>query len=368
MKIAQLARRLFVAAITLSYCEAAEPPAGMGPTKPIVIAHRGASGYRPEHTLEAYKLAIEQGADFIEPDLVATKDGHLICRHDVLLDDTTNVAELAQFADRKSTKPVDARQVTGWFACDFTLEEIKQLGARTRRVKTHLGIKPDRPNLVKFDDQFKVATFDEVCELAKKRGVGIYPELKQPAFHKASTDLNLVDLLIAALERHELLAESNVPIFVQCFEARPLVELRNRIGDKSPIKLIRLVTYEKDMTEEAIAKIAEYADGIGPNVAFIRQVKDDGKGGSVENVVSPGVCDRAKAYGLLVHVWTLRADEPNVGMPIQKRMTHSPGIMTYDVRRLMDAGVDGIFADQPDVARRAVDEWWAEQQTKLRPK
>ncbi len=341
------------------------------PTKPIVIAHRGASGYRPEHTLEAYKLAIEQGADFIEPDLVATKDGHLICRHDVLLDDTTNVAELPQFADRNTTKTVDGKQVTGWFACDFTLAEIRQIGARTRVAHIfgqNFGlITYDRPVLERFNDKFKIATFDEVCQLAKQHQVGIYPELKQPAFHSESAGADMVALLMKSLQSHDLLGESNVKVFVQCFESEPLVELRKRIGSESPVRLIQLVGSLPRDGASTLEQDAKYADGIGPSKSDVVRYNGDGtlmEGTQTET--ETGLARRARCLNLEVHVWTLRADHPE---PDIRQVEDGVAVaeMRAEIRRLLDAGVDGIFADHPDVARRAVDAWWAERQAKLKP-
>ncbi|MGH8187732.1 MAG: glycerophosphodiester phosphodiesterase family protein, partial [Steroidobacteraceae bacterium] len=190
--------------------------------RPLVIAHRGASGYRPEHTLASYTLAIEQGADYIEPDLVATRDGHLIARHEPLLDDTTDVKEHAQFASRRTTRTLDGEPVTGFFASDFTLSEIKQLRA--------LQSNPARSK--EHDRRYEIPTFEEILELVaqesqrRKRRIGIYPETKHPAFHLALV-LPLEERLLEALRRHRL-DGADAPVFIQSFESANLQYLRTR--------------------------------------------------------------------------------------------------------------------------------------------
>ena len=178
---------------------------------PIVIAHRGASGYRPEHTLAAYELGARQGADYIEPDLVATRDGELVCRHENEISGTTDVADHPEFADRRATKEIDGKAYDGWFVEDFTLAELKTLRARER-------IPDVRPGNTAFDGQFEIPALGEVIELARRLGVGIYPETKHPAYHR-SLGLELEPRLTAALEG------AGVPWFVQSFDAASLREL-----------------------------------------------------------------------------------------------------------------------------------------------
>ena len=199
-------------------------------TPPLVIAHRGASGYRPEHTLASYALAIELGADFIEPDLVATKDGHLIARHEPLLDATTDVARHPEFAARRTTKNLDGKPVTAFFASDFTLAEIKTLRA----------IQPNEARSKEFDGRFEIPTFEEILELVaresrqRQRPIGIYPETKHPAFHLA-LGLPLEDRLLEALRRHDLdLADA--PVFIQSFESANLQYLHAQ----TQVKLVQL--------------------------------------------------------------------------------------------------------------------------------
>ena len=205
---------------------------------PIVIAHRGASGYRPEHTLAAYELGARQGADYIEPDLVATRDGELVCRHENEISGTTDVADHPEFADRRATKEIDGKAYDGWFVEDFTLAELKTLRARER-------IPDVRPGNTAFDGQFEIPALGEVIELARRLGVGIYPETKHPAYHR-SLGLELEPRLTAALEG------AGVPWFVQSFDAASLRELprpRVQLIGRGPVD---------------VAAVAEYADAIGP--------------------------------------------------------------------------------------------------------
>jgi glycerophosphoryl diester phosphodiesterase len=271
---------------------------------PIVIAHRGASGYRPEHTLEAYRLAVEMGADYIEPDLVITKDGVLIARHENDISGTTDVAE--KFPGRRR-----------WFAEDFTLAEIRTLRARERLAsRSHA-----------FDGQFTVPTLDEVIELAQRLGrergrdVGIYPETKHPTYFR-SIKLPLEEPLLAALTKFGW-NRADAPVFIQSFEAGNLQSLRERTA----VRLVQLTDDAAMTTDASLEQIATYAHGIGPD----------------KRLVLPDVVDRAHRAGLLVHVWTLRADAEF--LPAQYG-----GDAAAEVRRFRDLGVDGLFTDHPDVA------------------
>ena len=216
---------------------------------PIIIAHRGASGYRPEHTLSAYALAIDMGADYIEPDLVITKDGHLIARHDRYLSTTTNVADIPEFASRKTEKP--GHEGSDWFAEDFTLEEIKMLRAR----------QPREARAQHFNDKYEIPTFDEVLALAKeqsekrRRPIGVYPETKQPSALEA-LGLSFDDALLESLESHGYGSKDDL-VFIQSFDDSNL----RRLKGKTSIKLVYL-TEEKPTL--SFAEIAEFASGIGP--------------------------------------------------------------------------------------------------------
>lgn len=312
---------------------------------PLVIAHRGASGYRPEHTLEAYELAIEMGADFIEPDLVITKDGVLIARHESELSKTTDIADRPDFADRRTTKQIDGIEVTGWFTEDFLLEEIKTLRTRERH--------PFRDH--SSDGRFQIATFEEVLELAVRRSgevgrtIGVYPETKHPSYFRAR-GLPLEEPLLAALETAGW-TDRDAPVFLQSFETGNLRELRQRTG----VRLIQLLdvegqpwdlaeagdprTYRDLATPEGLAGVASYADGIGPNKRLIVPVDADGRLHSPTSLV-----EDAHRAGLQVHPWTLRSDPWFLASGYDRP--------EREVEMFYGLGVDGVFSDFPDVAVR----------------
>jgi len=304
---------------------------------PIVIAHRGASGHRPEHTLEAYALAITMGADYIEPDLVSTKDGVLVARHENEIGGTTNVA--LQFPSRKSRKVVDGDTVDGWFVEDFTAAELRTLRANERLAsRSHA-----------FDGKFVVPTFEEVLALVDSAGhrrgrvVGVYPELKHPTYFQ-SIGLPLETRLLTVLSAHGL-NRRDAAVFIQCFEAEPLKELRGQ----TQVRLIQLLSGPSaqaqgrpDATREdaqramraRLAEIATYADGVGVNTRMVV--------GADSTAIPNSLVQDAHAAGLLVHVWTLRS-ERNF-LPARYR-----GDPLLEVREFMTLGVDGIFGDFPDV-------------------
>ena len=286
---------------------------------PIVIAHRGASGYRPEHTLEAYRLGVEMGADYIEPDLVITKDGVLIARHENEISGTTDVA--GKFPERRRARTIDGRLVDGWFAEDLTLEEVRTLRARERLAsRSHA-----------FDGRFAIPTFDEVIELAQRLGrergrdVGIYPETKHPAYFR-SIGLPLEEPLLAALARYDW-NRADAPVFIQSFEAGNLRMLRT----KTAVRLVQLTSDAAMTTDTALEQIATYAHGLGPE----------------KRLALTDLATRAHRAGLLVHIWTLRADAEF--LPAEYG-----GDAAAEVRRFRDLGVDGIFTDHPDVAVKAL--------------
>jgi glycerophosphoryl diester phosphodiesterase len=301
---------------------AAAPPAA----RPIIIAHRGASGHRPEHTLEAYRLAVDMGADYIEPDLVSTKDGVLIARHENELGDTTDIAN--RFPDRRRTKTIDGRQVSGWFSEDFTLDEVKTLRARERL--------PFRSHA--YDGKFTVPTFDEVIALAQSlskstgRTIGVYPETKHPTYFR-SIQLPLEEPLLASLEKHGW-NRRDAPVFIQSFEPGNLRELRK----KTQVKLVQLVSSSALLQGEAIKKVSEYADGLGPEKRIIVPVNADGSLGTATDVVA-----RAHAAGLVVHVWTLRMEKDFLPAGYKGRFE-------AEFEQFRELGVDGVFTDFPDVA------------------
>ncbi len=296
---------------------------------PLIIGHRGAAGHRPEHTIAGYRLAAEMGADYIEPDLVSTKDGVLIARHENEIASTTDAA--AKFPDRKRTKTVDGTPITGWFSEDFTLAELKTLRARERLDFRSHG----------WDGRFEVPTFDEVIELAQQLGnelgrpIGVYPETKHPTYFRG-IGLPLEDRLLASLDRHGWNTAS-APVFIQSFETN-LREIR----PKTRIKLIQLLE-GKVPTDEELRAIGSYADGIGPSTRLVIPAAADGTLLAPNDLVA-----RAHAAGLVVHVWTLRS-EPAFLSPFYN------GDVGVEFRRFRALGVDGIFTDFPDAAARAFD-------------
>ena len=295
---------------------------------PLIIGHRGASGHRPEHTLEGYRLAAEMGADLIEPDLVSTKDGVLIARHENEIGGTTDVAE--KFPSRKATKTVDGESITGWFSEDFTLAEI-----RTLRAKERLAFRSHD-----YDGKFLVPTFDEVIQIAQQMGrelgrpIGVYPETKHPTYFRG-IGLPLEDTLLASLDRAGW-NRRDAPVFIQSFEGGNLRALRSQ----TRVRLIRLVSSPADVTDAALKDIAGYADGIGPEKRLVIPVDADGTVRAPTDLVP-----RAHALNLLVHIWTLRIDKEFLPAGYHGRAE-------TEFEQFRDAGVDGLFTDFPDVAAR----------------
>jgi glycerophosphoryl diester phosphodiesterase len=321
---------------------------------PLVIGHRGASGYRPEHTLASYRLAIEMGADYIEPDLVSTKDHVLVTRHENNIADTTDVAAHPEFASRRTTKTIDGNPMTGWFTEDFTLAELRTLRAKERL--------PDlRPANTAFDGLYQVPTFQEVIDLAKRAGVGIYPETKHPTYFD-SIGLSLEEPLLATLRANGLTGP-RAKVFIQSFETANLRELRAR----TRLPLVQLIdatgrpydfvvsgdprTYADLVTPAGLAEIATYADGIGPNKDLI--VPRDSAG----NLLEPTSLVRdAHRAGLVVHPWTFRRENNFLpldfrqGNPASPEFLRAPGDLPAELRLFFRLGVDGVFSDNADVA------------------
>ena len=351
--------------------------------KPLVIAHRGASGYLPEHTIEGYKLAIEQGADFIEPDLVSTRDGVLVVRHEPMLSGTTDVADRPEFANRKTTRKVDGVDTTDWFANDFTAAEIKTLKAKQAfadRDPSHNG-------------KYQIPTFQEVIDLAKAesartgRTIGIYPETKHPTYHAAlglAFEDKLLDMLKAAGW-----SDKTAPVFIQSFETANLKYLR----PKTQLRLVQLVdgdgvdkdgkvtlvapfdrpydfavlgdkrTFQDMLSAEGLKEIATYADGVGPWKPYLigarQTIGADGKpqdlngDGAIDErdrtLIAPtNVVKDAHAAGLLVHSWTFRS--------VPKRLTSDfKGDAGAEYKAFFALGLDGLFSDFPDQAVKARD-------------
>lgn len=344
-----------IAAILTAVLLSSSQPAMSAPSaKPTVIAHRGASGERPEHTRAAYDLAIEQGADFIEPDLVMTRDGRLVVRHENEISETTDVADRPEFAVRRTTRDVDGVLITGWFTEDFTLAELKTLRARER-------LPALRPASAAFDGQEPILTFDEVVEIARdasartSRVIGVAPELKHPS-HFAALGLPMEDAFVAALERHTLTG-ADAPILIQCFEVGTLERLAARI-DAPLLQLMQAgggpadrpgVTYAEMATSEGLAAIARYAAAIG--VQDLMVVPRDDAGRALD--ASPLTAD-AHTAGLKVVVWTFRAE--NLFLPAQYRIGEAPadhGDLARWLKAVYALGVDAVFSDFPAAAVNA---------------
>ena len=325
--------------------------------RPIIIGHRGASAVRPEHTLASYRVAAEQGADYIEPDLVATKDGVLVARHENEISGTTNVASVPPFAQRRATKHIDGITVTGWFTEDFTLAELKTLRARER-------IPATRPANTTFDDKFDIPTLQEIIDLAKTlsaetgRVIGIYPETKHPSYF-AQIGLALEKVLVDALHANGY-RDRTAPIYLQSFEVANLKQLRG----KTDLHLIQLIndtgrpfdfeltgdsrTYADLITLDGLKEIATYADGIGPGKSLIIPRDDTGRLASPTRLV-----EWAHDAGLAVHPWTFRPE--NEFLPLEFRGANAGSALlgrgygdgVAEIRCFLHMGIDGFFADLP---------------------
>ena len=313
---------------------------------PIVIAHRGASGERPEHTLASYRLAIDLGADYIEPDLVLTKDGVLVARHENEISETTDVAKHPEFAARKTTKIIDGAEVTGWFTEDFTLAELKTLRARERLPKLRS---------TDYDGQFDIPTFEEILTLlaevnkGRKQPVGVYPETKHPSYFVA-IGLPHEAPLLAMLDRFGYRGRA-APVFIQSFEVGNLMDLRA----KSDLPLIQLMdaaggpadrpgtSYAAMTSPAGLKMIAAYADGIGPNKAMVIPRAALGRLGKPTTLVRDAHDARLK-----VHPWTFRRE--NYFLPLGDKGGINPaahGDLTAEIKAYLDTGIDGLFTDNP---------------------
>ena len=320
--------KLFLVFFTFFSCLSALPASAAG-NDFIVIAHRGASGYRPEHTLEAYKLAIQMGADFIEPDLVSTKDGVLICRHEMDIQDTTDVEQ--KFPDRY-------REINGakkWYAYDFTLAEIKTLRAKERlSYRSHA-----------YDGFYKIPTLQETIDLVRTmeketgRTIGLYPETKSPTTHGElglAFEDKLVDIL--AVNGYK---DASAPVFIQSFEMDNLKYL----STKTSIRLIQLLSTAEHTTPSSLKAFKKYAYGVGPYLSMVIPTSGD------KILPATSIVRDAHAEGLKVHVWTLRTDD-----------TFSK-LFANDIKEMyrlfLQAGVDGYFTDFPDKGVEVKNEYFA---------
>jgi glycerophosphoryl diester phosphodiesterase len=312
-------------------------------TRPLVIAHRGASGERPEHTLAAYERAIDQGADYVEPDLVVTKDLQLVARHENELSDTTDVASRQEFEDRRRTKDIEGQRVAGWFAEDFTLAEIRSLRARER-------VSDIRPASAAYDGLYQVPTFAEIVQLVRAkeaqsgRKIGLYPELKHPTLILEQEGIDMVDLMVRELQRFDL-DDADARVFVQAFEVGPLQRLNARID--TPLVLLigpeggpydePTLRWADMLTPTGLAKIAAYADGIGP---WLGHALDAGP------MEPTALVADAHAAGLQVHLWTLRKENGFLPQALQSAGgAAADGEYERQWRAAIATGADGFFTD-----------------------
>ncbi len=337
----------WIAMITAATLSGATPASAMPATRPLVIAHRGTSGERPEHTIASYRRAIEQGADFIEPDLVMTKDHVLVARHENEISGTTDVADHPEFAARKATKTIDGHGMTGWFTEDFTLAELKTLRARERLPEL-------RPQNRSYDGQFQIPTFAEILALAATTHgrVGVYPEIKHGTYFD-KLGMNMEAPLLAALRKAGYSKKTD-PVFIQSFEVGNLQRLRKL----TKLRLVQLIDgsgHPADrpdlsstamVTPAGLADVARYADAVGVAKGLI--VPHDGAGRS--KAPTTLVADAHKA-GLKVHAWTFRAE--NAFLPLELRQgseVAAHGDLSAELQQFYALGIDGVFCDFPAIA------------------
>ena len=341
---------------------------------PIVIAHRGASGERPEHTLASYSLAIDEGADFIEPDLVLTKDNVFVARHENDITGTTDVADHPEFAGRRTTKTIDGERHTGWFTEDFTLAELKTLRARERLPQL-------RPANAAYDGKFAIPALAEIIDLAKRRSketgrtIGIYPETKHPSYF-AAIGQPMERRLVAQL-RAAGWDSAAAPVYIQSFEVNNLKLLHSITN----IRLIQLMDANGGPADGAVASYAEmaapaglkavagYAWGIGPNKDMVvKPFAGNPKGRTVHAPAGAPIVDGdpttlvadAHAAGLRVHVWTFRAE--NFFLPPGLRRGEGPmshGDVGIAIDHQLALGIDGFFTDFPLIGVQARSAWQA---------
>ncbi|WP_265447133.1 glycerophosphodiester phosphodiesterase family protein [Flexivirga meconopsidis] len=324
--------------------------------EPLVVGHRGASGYRPEHTLASYELAARMGADSLEPDLVATRDHVLVCRHDAELSRSTDVADHPEFADRRTTREIDGETQTGWFVCDFTVAELKSLWARERFATL-------RQSNTIYEGRLRIATFEELLRLRARlsrelgRVIGLSPELKHTTWHR-SIGLDLERPLVTGL-RSAGLDRPSAPVFVQAFEPTSLMRLRQELGLQAPSILLTEADggpvdlpgrcYDELLQPPGLQRVREWATGVGPAKD---QVIPRRANGSLRGPT--GLVRAAHDAGLRVHVWTFRAE--NAFLPTDLRSSESGadfGNVLAEMTTFLHAGVDALITDHVDLGTLA---------------
>ncbi|MFI0927313.1 glycerophosphodiester phosphodiesterase [Streptomyces sp. NPDC021012] len=326
---------------------------------PIVIGHRGAAGYRPEHTLGSYRHALDIGAHVVEQDLVPTRDGHLVCRHENDISGTTDVADHPEFASRRTTKTVDGVTITGWFTEDFTLAELKTLRAKER-------IPATRQENTLYDGRWTVPTFEEVLDWAEEEGrrrgreIWLHVETKHPSYFR-SLGLGLEERLAKLLRRYGR-HRANSPVFLQSFEPSSIQRLAELVDAPGVVLLSGPSSRPWDFVEagdprtvadlvtpEGLSWIASYAKGIGPTLDLVIPKDASGRLGTPTTLVRD-----AHAEGLVLHPYTHRNE--NTFLPADFRRGTDPtayGDAFGALKRYLETGIDGIFSDNPDTARLA---------------
>ncbi len=356
---------LIGAGATLLASAGARAASVVGRPKPLVFAHRGCSALRPEHSLASYAKAIQDGADYIEPDLVATKDGVLVARHENNIAETSDVARRPEYAGRRTTKTIDGEKRTSWFTEDFTLAELKTLRAVER-----LG--SVRPESAGYDGQFQIVTFEELVDFtaaeaaARGRMIGLVPELKHSTYF-AGIGLPLEDRFLALLAGHEYTRRA--PIEIQSFEVDNLLYLRGKLGRPANVRLIQLIgeptvspvgapqgksrTFGGMTTAAGLRDIARYADVVGPATRAVIPLGPDGRLGAPTAIVAD-----AHVAGLLVRPWTFRPENRFLAADFRGadgENARNPAGSIAEIRRYLAAGIDGFFTDDPALGRAAVD-------------
>jgi glycerophosphoryl diester phosphodiesterase len=340
-------------------------PVGVGGKTPLIFGHRGASALRPEHTLGSYAKAIADGADYIEPDLVSTRDAVLVARHEAFLSETTDVASHPEFASRKTRKTIDGETHEGWFVDDFTLAELKTLRAVER-------IPQYRPGSAQYNGMFQVLTFEEIIDFvaaesaARGRIVGIVPELKHSTYF-ASVGLPLEDRFLAILGAHDYTRRN--PVEIQSFEVANLKYLRGKLGHRANLRLMQLVigenirpmdvaaaggtlTFAQMCTPAGLRDIAQYADVVAPPTRSIIPLKKDGSLDAPASLV-----DDAHKAGLRVEPWTFRPENHFLAADFRNSagdaVRNEAGSIA-EIKRYVATGIDGFFTDDPALGRAAI--------------
>jgi glycerophosphoryl diester phosphodiesterase len=339
-------------------------PVGAGAGRPLVFGHRGASALRPEHTLAAYAKAIADGADYVEPDLVSTKDGVLVARHEAFLSETTDVGTRAEFASRKTRKTIDGETHEGWFVDDFTLAELKTLRAVER-------IPQYRPGSAQYNGMYQVVTFEEMIDFvaaeaaARGRIIGIVPELKHSTYF-ASVGLPLEDRFLSILAAHDYTRRN--PVQIQSFEVANLKYLRGKLGRRANLRLMQLVigenvrpmdvaaaggtlTFAQMCTPAGLRDIAQYADVVAPPTRSIIPLKKDGTLAEPSSLVE----DAHKA-GLRIEPWTFRPENQFLAADFRNGAltARNEAGSIAEMKRYIAAGIDGFFTDDPALGRAAL--------------